>query len=39
MTKLDDRMPEFMKTEALPPHNVTFDVTDEELDRVHGNGA
>jgi aldehyde:ferredoxin oxidoreductase len=39
MTNLDDRLPEFMKTEPLPPHNVTFDVTDEELDRVHGNGT
>ncbi len=33
-TKKDDRLPEFFKTEALPPHNVTFDVTDEELDEV-----
>ncbi|MCY3414641.1 MAG: aldehyde ferredoxin oxidoreductase [Candidatus Heimdallarchaeota archaeon] len=35
-TKLDDRLPEFMQTEAIPPLNVTFDVTDEELDKVHG---
>lgn len=35
MTNKDDRLPEFMKTEALPPHNVVFDVTDEELDAVH----
>ncbi|MCE7736602.1 MAG: aldehyde ferredoxin oxidoreductase, partial [Candidatus Heimdallarchaeota archaeon] len=35
LTKADDRLPEFMKTEALPPHNVVFDVTDEELDAVH----
>ena len=34
-TKLDDRLPEFMKTEAIAPHNVVFDVTDEELDEVH----
>ncbi len=33
-TEKDDRLPEFFKTEALPPHNVTFDVTDEELDEV-----
>ncbi len=33
-TKHDDRMPEFMKTEKLPPHNVVFDVSDEELDKV-----
>jgi len=31
----DDRLPEFMKYEKLPPHNVVFDVPDEELDRVH----
>ena len=29
-----DRLPEFFKTELLPPHNVTFQVTDEELDQV-----
>ena len=34
-TKADDRVPEFMKYEKLPPHNVTFDVPDEELDKVH----
>ena len=33
-TEKDDRLPEFFKTEKLPPHNVTFDVTDEELDAV-----
>jgi len=34
-TNLDDRLPEFMKYEKLPPHNVVYDVTDKELDRVH----
>lgn len=34
-TKADDRLPEFMKYEKLPPHNVVFDVPDEELDKVH----
>ena len=34
-TNKDDRLPEFFKTEPLPPHNVTFDVTDAELDAVH----
>jgi len=29
-----DRMPEFMKTEPLPPHNQVFDVPDEALDSV-----
>lgn len=34
-TKEDDRLPEFFYDEELPPHNVTFDVPDEELDAVH----
>jgi len=34
-TKVDDRLPEFMKYEKLPPHNVVYDVTDAELDKVH----
>jgi aldehyde:ferredoxin oxidoreductase len=34
-TKADDRVPEFMKYEKLPPHNTVFDVSDEELDKVH----
>lgn len=29
-----DRLPRFFKTEKLAPHNVVFDVTDEELDDV-----
>lgn len=33
-TAKDDRLPEYFKNEALPPHNVTFQVTDEELDQV-----
>jgi aldehyde:ferredoxin oxidoreductase len=33
-TEKDDRLPEFFRTEPLPPHNVTFDVTNEELDAV-----
>jgi aldehyde:ferredoxin oxidoreductase len=28
----DDRLPDFFKREKLPPHNVTFDVPDAELD-------
>jgi aldehyde:ferredoxin oxidoreductase len=31
----DDRLPAFMKEEKLAPHNIVFDVTDEELDEVH----
>lgn len=33
-TNADDRLPEFMKEEELPPHNQVFDVPDEELDKV-----
>jgi aldehyde:ferredoxin oxidoreductase len=29
-----DRLPEFFKKEPLGPHNVTFAVKDEDLDRV-----
>ena len=34
ITKKDDRMPEFMKMETLPPHDVTWDIPDETLDAV-----
>lgn len=33
-TKMDDRVPEFMRYEKLPPHNHVFDVMDEDLDKV-----
>ncbi|MGC9024303.1 MAG: aldehyde ferredoxin oxidoreductase family protein [Chloroflexia bacterium] len=33
-TKQDDRMPEFMRYEPLPPHNQVWDVPDEALDSV-----
>ncbi len=33
-TAKDDRLPDYFKKESLAPHNVTFDVTDEELDTV-----
>ncbi|RMG75169.1 MAG: aldehyde ferredoxin oxidoreductase [Nitrospirae bacterium] len=33
-TKKDDRLPRFFKTEPLPPHNITFQVKDEDLDQV-----
>ncbi len=33
-TPADDRMPEFMTYEKLPPHDVVWDVTDETLDAV-----
>ncbi len=33
-TQEHDRLPRFMRREALPPHNVVFDIADEELDTV-----
>jgi aldehyde:ferredoxin oxidoreductase len=34
-TAKHDRLPEYFKKEVLPPHNVTFQVTDEDLDKVY----
>ena len=34
LTTADYRLPEFMHTEPLPPHNATFDVPDTDLDTV-----
>ena len=34
-TKMHDRLPEFMRKEPLPPHNVVFDVPDSALDSVY----
>jgi len=36
ISKEYDRIPEFMKLETLPPHNVTWDVPDSTLDAVFG---
>ena len=33
-TKADDRLPEWMAHEPLPPHNAVFDVSEEELDKI-----
>ena len=33
-TAEDDRLPRYFSREKLPPHDVTFDVPEEELDRV-----
>jgi aldehyde:ferredoxin oxidoreductase len=33
-TAADDRIPEYMRTERLPPHNSVFDASAEELDSV-----
>ena len=32
LSSADDRMPEFMKYEKLPPHNAVWDFTNEEID-------
>jgi aldehyde:ferredoxin oxidoreductase len=33
-TSTQDRLPDFFKNEALPPHNITFGVKDQDLDQV-----
>ena len=33
-TSKQDRLPRYFTTEPLPPHNVTFQVKDEDLDKV-----
>lgn len=33
-TEKDDRLPEFIQEETIPPHNATWDITGEELDKV-----
>lgn len=33
-TPKDDRLPDFFKKEKIPPHNITFEVKDEDLDQV-----
>ncbi|RLD05471.1 MAG: aldehyde ferredoxin oxidoreductase [Chloroflexota bacterium] len=34
-TTADDRLPEFMRNEELPPHNVKWTMADEDLDKVY----
>jgi aldehyde:ferredoxin oxidoreductase len=34
LTSAHDRLPAFFLNEKLPPHNITFAVTDKELDQV-----
>jgi len=34
LTAQHDRLPDFFKKELLPPHNLTFQVKDEDLDKV-----
>jgi aldehyde:ferredoxin oxidoreductase len=33
-TKFHDRLPRYFSTDPFPPHNVTFQVKDEDLDKV-----
>lgn len=33
-TEKDDRLPEWMTKEPLPPHNAVFDVAEDELDHI-----
>jgi aldehyde:ferredoxin oxidoreductase len=33
-TSADDRLPEWMTREPLPPHNTVFDVSEEDMDEV-----
>jgi len=35
LNEASDRLPEFMTDEPLPPHNVVFDVPDEEIDSLY----
>ena len=35
LTNKDDRLPDYFKKEQLAPHNVVFQVSDEDLDQVH----
>ncbi|MBN2516558.1 MAG: aldehyde ferredoxin oxidoreductase [Deltaproteobacteria bacterium] len=34
-TAIHDRLPDYFMKESLPPHNVTFQVKDEELDQLY----
>jgi aldehyde:ferredoxin oxidoreductase len=34
LTSKHDRLPDYFKKEKLPPHNITFQVKDEDLDQV-----
>jgi aldehyde:ferredoxin oxidoreductase len=34
-TSQHDRLPGYFKTQPIPPHNVTFMVKDEDLDKVY----
>ena len=38
-TQMDDRLPEFMTYESLPPHDVVWGIADSEIDKVFGGQA
>ncbi|HWT82430.1 MAG TPA: aldehyde ferredoxin oxidoreductase, partial [Candidatus Methylomirabilis sp.] len=33
-TAADDRIPEYMQTEPLPPHNSVYDASESDLDSI-----
>lgn len=35
MSAADDRLPEFFRTDELPPHNIVFQVSDAEMDTLY----
>jgi aldehyde:ferredoxin oxidoreductase len=35
LSNKEDRLPEYFRKEPLAPHNITFEVSDEDLDKVH----
>ena len=35
LTRFHDRIPDFMQTEKLPPHDTVFDIADQDLDRFY----
>ncbi len=35
MGAADDRLPEFFRTDKLPPHNIVFQVSDAEMDTLY----
>jgi hypothetical protein len=36
LTEKDDRLPRFYYEEPLPPHNITFAIKNEDLDKTFG---
>jgi aldehyde:ferredoxin oxidoreductase len=38
-TDVHNQLPDFMKTEALPPHNEVFDIPQDEIDHIFHTGV